>query len=115
MKCADIPDADLLDFLATHVGEFVPSISDFRPALYSACPPETPVKVFLAKLRKLIGRRLVDGCPCGCSTPLHITAKGLALLATYHSTPSDTPPAGELRPQAPTQTGPKSRNEASPP
>lgn len=42
---------------------------------------EYPEKVLLAKLRKLVRRRLLDGCPCGCRGDFVITEAGRALLA----------------------------------
>jgi hypothetical protein len=39
-----------------------------------------PEKVIRAKVRKLIGRGLLDGCPCGCRGDFEITDKGRVLL-----------------------------------
>lgn len=42
---------------------------------------EYPEKVLLAKLRALVKRGLLDGCPCGCRGDFTITEKGRAALA----------------------------------
>lgn len=35
---------------------------------------DAPFKVVLAKLRRVIGRGLVDGCPCGCRGDVEVIA-----------------------------------------
>ena len=42
---------------------------------------EYPERVLLAKLRRLVRRGLLDGCPCGCRGDFTITEKGRALLS----------------------------------
>ncbi len=46
-----------------------------------AAYPGIPRKVIQAKMAKLIGRKLLDGCPCGCRGDYELTAVGEALLA----------------------------------
>jgi hypothetical protein len=41
---------------------------------------EIPHKLVLAKARKVIRRKLIDGCPCGCRGDFEVTAAGRALL-----------------------------------
>ena len=45
-----------------------------------AMPVNTPRKVVLAKMRALIRRGLVEGCPCGCRGDFQITKAGLAWI-----------------------------------
>jgi predicted transcriptional regulator len=43
-------------------------------------PANVPDKIKIAKMAKLIGRGLVDGCPCGCRGNYVITEKGIEYL-----------------------------------
>lgn len=45
-----------------------------------AMPAGTPDKVVLAKMRRLIDRGLVDGCPCGCRGDYELTDAGRAMI-----------------------------------
>lgn len=47
-----------------------------------------PKRAVLGKMRMLIRRGLVDGCPCGCRGDFEITPKGQAWLAAYRETPN---------------------------
>jgi hypothetical protein len=42
--------------------------------------PGVPPKVVMAKIKSLIKRKLLDGCPCGCRGDFVLTAKGEAAL-----------------------------------
>lgn len=109
MQCKDIPDAPVLRFLAKvaagetfwtptpemkrgwgaaprpHVnatwycGEYTPENS-----VAHAMPEGTPEKLVLAKMRQMIRRGVVDGCPCGCRGDFEITAKGRKELSVHH-------------------------------
>lgn len=61
MKCADLPDAVVLDIIATSLRPLGATILEVFEAL-----PTYPQKLVRAKLSKLIRRRLVMGCTCGC-------------------------------------------------
>ena len=82
MKCADIPDRPVLEFLArepeTWHNWFDPKKHD--NSVLRAMPPETPGKLALAKMRQLMKRGLVDGCACGCRGDFVVTGKGLETL-----------------------------------
>lgn len=97
MQCKDIPDAPVLAFLRD-----LPDIpgmpgvqcsgtwywrDGFKPenSVLRAMPTGTPEKLGLAKMRMLIRRGLVDGCPCGCRGDFTLTAKGRASLAATQS------------------------------
>ncbi len=96
MRCKDIPDRPILTFLARPVirdsigvnwldlnGEIGDGI-DWKEitgrSVRHAFPPDVPGKLVLAKMRQLIHRGVVDGCPCGCHGDFTITSKGLAEL-----------------------------------
>ena len=88
MKCKDIPDADVLRFLAQHQGEWS-TWGDWSswPTVQDAMPPGTPAKLQVAKMRMLQNRGLVDGCGCGCRGDFEITDKGLALIGAPRTKP----------------------------
>lgn len=81
MQCKDVADAALLEFLYPLQGQWT-LWSDWygRPGMKQAFPSGTPRKLMLAKMKKLVDRRLVSGCACGCRGDFEITDKGLALL-----------------------------------
>lgn len=84
MKAADIPDNLILSYLAKHRGkwtllyglEFHPLDTDQREVI----TPDAHPKVLHAKMRQLLKRKLVSGCPCGCRGDWEITEKGLAAI-----------------------------------
>ena len=45
-----------------------------------AMPKNTPEKLALAKMKQMIKRGIVSGCPCGCRGDFEITAKGQSEL-----------------------------------
>lgn len=84
MKSGDIPDKDVLEYLAKYQGRWTclwngyfkekdPSVPD----VYYSMPEGTPSKVALAKMKSLYKRGLIGGCPCGCRGDFEITDKGL--------------------------------------
>lgn len=89
MKCSDIPDQTILSFLADHQGTWATLGGDgsIMPNVALAFPPDTPPKVKLAKMRKLIERGLSGGCPCGCRGDYEITDKGLKLIGRQRVKP----------------------------
>jgi len=84
VKCADVPDVPVLEFLARNptvwYSWFGPKEKFERSVLW-AMPDGTPDKLALAKMRQLMKRGLVDGCACGCRGDFVITDEGLAFLA----------------------------------
>lgn len=99
MQCKDIPDAPVLRFLTD-----LPPWEDGRPrtwanwyapspaAVQNAMPPGVPDRLALAKMRQMIRRGVVTGCPCGCRGDFEITDKGRAELASGPSRPSPATP-----------------------
>lgn len=91
MKCKEIPDVPILEFLISLNGRSANwyIAEDGTPwnnwSVLNAMPPETPHKVAHAKMRKLIMRGLVDGCPCGCRGDFEITDKGREYLRACSS------------------------------
>ena len=64
-------------FAARHPDDLLPDCCcDESPAL--EVPTDTPEKVALAKMRSLIKRGLVDGCPCGCRGDFELPRKAVA-------------------------------------
>lgn len=80
MKCKDIPDKPILQFLAKRPGEWHNWYFGDEKDVGQAMPAGTPEKLVLAKMRMMIRRGVVDGCPCGCRGDFVITDKGLAEL-----------------------------------
>ena len=94
MQCKDVPDLPIIRFLATHGMPFSGWCNWYfgdENDVSQAMPPETPKKVKLAKMRRLIERGLVDGCPCGCRGDFVLTAKGREYLAAHPWTLMSTP------------------------
>ncbi len=94
MQCKDIPDRPILEFLSRpeimdsiganwldlngDIGKGYPEI--MARSVRHAFPPDVPDKIVLGKMRQLIHRGVVDGCPCGCRGDFTITDKGLKEL-----------------------------------
>lgn len=86
MQAKDVPDRPVLEFLAALNGVwanwyFAEGSAPDERNVRRAMPPKTPSKVVLAKMRQLMKRGLVDGCPCGCRGDFVITQKGRDFLA----------------------------------
>lgn len=109
MQCKDIPEVPVLEFLLkvqrreTH---WMPSPDmkpgwgdqpiahsqatwfwgdepgDYRPenSVVRSMPLGTNGKLALAKMKAMIRKGLVDGCPCGCRGDFEITDKGREVL-----------------------------------
>jgi hypothetical protein len=45
-------------------------------------PKPLPAKLALAKMRQMINRGVVKGCPCGCRGNFEITEKGMTEITT---------------------------------
>jgi len=82
MQAKDIPVEPVLKFLAalpkyrTAGWHDMQPREDFMPTVVDAMPAGVPPKVVLAKMRSLIKKGLVDGCPCGCRGDFALTARG---------------------------------------
>lgn len=66
MQAKDIPEAPILEFLRSLGGHRACWFPNQPNSVLNAMPAGTPAKVALAKMRALIKRGLVTGCPCGC-------------------------------------------------
>ena len=86
MQCKDIPDEPILRFLAQRPGEWHNWLFGDEKDVRNAMPREVPEKLVLGKMRVLIRRGLVDGCPCGCRGDFEITDKGIQWLAAQPNT-----------------------------
>lgn len=94
MKCKDIPDRPILEFLAVQDSwaswinptEFGDAIDDptWMPYVGRAMPPGVPAKLRIAKMAKLIRRGLVDGCDCGCRGDYELSEQGEKFLEKVH-------------------------------
>lgn len=78
MQCKDIPDQAFLDAV-----QGTPGTSKRRgawrmrwnvQATLEVVLGPIPERLFLAKARKLMTRRLLGGCPCGCRGDYHLPA-----------------------------------------
>jgi hypothetical protein len=76
MQCKDIPDQPILEMLAKNPTK-AHGWGALPLNLKLPMPPGTPPKLALAKMRMMIRRGVVKGCPCGCSSDFTITEKGL--------------------------------------
>ncbi len=89
MQAKDVPDRDVLRFLAKQTSLAGwwsppdPTTVAGLPTVLSGMPPGTPPKVALAKMRSLVRRKLVSGCPCGCRGDFAITRAGRAYLTEW--------------------------------
>jgi hypothetical protein len=76
MQAKDVSDNAVLRFLESREGVWCNwSLGDVND-VSAAMPEGTPSKVRLAKMRQLIRRGLVEGCPCGCRGDFEITEAG---------------------------------------
>ena len=81
MKCSDVPDREVLEFLAAHQGEWATTGTGYgMPTVQDAVRPGTPYKLQRAKMRQLLNRGLIHGCACGCRGDWEITDKGLEFI-----------------------------------
>ena len=90
MKCKDIPDRPILEFLASQQGKWCNWYSRDVDSVRQVMPADIPGKLVLAKMRMMIRRGVVKGCDCGCRGDFEITEKGLIELdsAKTHANPS---------------------------
>lgn len=80
MQAKDIPDEPILRFLSQQTQWATHGDGYSMPTVQDAVPPGTPLKIQLSKMRMLLRRGLVGGCPCGCRGDWLITQKGRAWL-----------------------------------
>lgn len=83
-SCKDVPDKPILDFLHQRKKEgktWCCWYYGFENSIGQAMPPNTPEKIIIQKMAKLIKRGLVSGCVCGCRGDYEITNKGINFLS----------------------------------
>ncbi len=100
MKCKDIPDRPILEFLAklgrleiTSSYEVNGIVTNWQSTVGGVWPGTahsvahamplgalTPEKLIRAKMGMLIRRGLVSGCVCGCRGDFELTPKGALVL-----------------------------------
>lgn len=83
MKCKDIPDKPILEFLYERAKENkTPCVlfNGYENSIGQSMPLNTPPKIITAKIVKLIKRKLVTGCSCGCRGDFTITTQGIDFL-----------------------------------
>lgn len=83
-QCKDVPDEPILRFLyARKYMKIITScvwFDGYENSIGQAMPPNTPTKIKIAKMAKLISRGLINGCGCGCRGDYTITQKGIEYL-----------------------------------
>jgi hypothetical protein len=80
MQCKDIPDEPILRFIASLNGQWGNWYFGNEGDVHAAFPSGVPDKLLLAKMRRLMERELVDGCPCGCRGDYTLSAKGRSVI-----------------------------------
>lgn len=75
-QCKDIPDRPILEFLSGLNGKWANWYFGDERDVGRAMPAGIPEKLKLAKMRQMIHRGVVGGCPCGCRGDFVITEKG---------------------------------------
>ncbi len=87
IQCKDILDRPILELISKH--SKIQNGVDYgwcnwyfrnEKDVSNAMPSQTPDKVRHAKMRQLIKRGLVSGCPCGCRGDFVLTEKGWEAL-----------------------------------
>ena len=82
MQCKDIPTIPILKFVEKHDGigcnwfHFGGDMGPNERSAQHTMPDNLPDNLVLAKMRMLIKKGYLDGCPCGCRGDYEITEKG---------------------------------------
>jgi len=85
VQAKDIPELPILKFIDSFDGAWCNWFSQDVRSVRRAMPEDTYPKVVLAKMRALIKKGLVDGCPCGCRGDFRLTDKGREYLKQTNS------------------------------
>jgi hypothetical protein len=84
MQAKEIPEIPVLQFLESLGGQWANWMGltefDNPRSVLNAMPVGTLPKLALAKMRALMKRGLVEGCPCGCRGDFVITPAGIKVL-----------------------------------
>ena len=81
MQCKDIPEKPVLEFLAGLDGRWANWFGDEYENSVTRAMPGVPAKLVVAKMRQMIRKGVVGGCPCGCRGDYVLTEKGREALA----------------------------------
>ena len=80
----DVPDKLIIEFLYKRHLEgkiWCCWFDGYENSIGQAMPQNTPEKIKIKKMAKLINRGLVSGCSCGCRGDYEITEKGIEWLS----------------------------------
>lgn len=86
IQCKDIPTLPILQLMASEPDHWWYWFNTGEWSITRAMPDNLPPKLVQAKMRNLIIKGYVDGCPCGCRGDYELTNKGRALLEASHAT-----------------------------
>jgi hypothetical protein len=100
LQCKHIQNVPILQMLGRVVafrGDGPPErvliyLSKFGKCILDAMPAGVPEKLALAKLKRLIRRKLIEGCVCGCPGDFELTDEGNNLLIQMGLDPWDEVP-----------------------
>lgn len=80
MQCKDIPTIPILIHVKKHGGIGCSWFSGDERDVVNAMPRGTPEKLRFTKMKNLIHKGLIDGCPCGCRGDYELSTKGEKLI-----------------------------------
>ncbi len=80
MKCSEISNIIILEFLALHQGTWATWGSSSSMPTVQDVMSKIPHKLQRSKMRQLQKRGFVGGCDCGCRGDYEITDKGLEFI-----------------------------------
>jgi hypothetical protein len=91
VKASDISDIEMLQLIRQEqiekkaerpvwADEPVETVWTCTWTLAAKLAPTYPEKVVAAKLRKLLKKKMIDGCPCGCRGDWTVLPKGEEIL-----------------------------------
>lgn len=82
MQCKDIPTMPILRFLESLNGRWATWFNGQDPSnsVQNAMPQNIPEKLVIVKMRNLIYKGIIDGCPCGCRGDYELNERSRAML-----------------------------------
>lgn len=77
LQCKHIPDRPILEFLAKRPGRWHNWFgNEYDNSVTLAMPMNLPSKLVRAKMKRLVQRKMVNGCCCGCRGDFEISPEG---------------------------------------
>lgn len=74
MQTKDIPDKPIIDFIIKNgIQNRYTWFPDVKGSLAEAMPEGTPKKLVLSKIRSMVKRGVLVGCPCGCRGDFYLS------------------------------------------